>query len=85
MSPPRRRTTTNAAISNLYNRVETHDTALRVNFIIRMIPIVIVVLFIMADARPVSVVGNVLVVGLLAYVTYLLWQNDLLRSTIAIL
>lgn len=80
-----RRRTGSAAISNLYNRVETHDTALKINFIVRLIPIVIIVLLILADVRPVSVVGNVLVVFLLAYITYLFWQNDLLRSTVAML
>lgn len=83
-SSPRRRTV-NAAIANLYNKVETHDTALRINFIVRLIPIVVVMLVIMADARPVSAVGNVIVLGLLAYILYLLWQNDLLRSTLAML
>lgn len=84
MPPPRRRTT-NAAISNLYNRVDTHDTAMRINFIVRLIPIVVVVVLVMSNARPTSAVGNVIVIGLLAYITYLLWQNDLLRSTVALL
>ena len=83
--PPQRRRTTNAAISNLYNRVETHDTAMRINFIVRLIPIVIIVLLVVANARPANALVNVIVVGLLAFITYLLWQNDLLRSTVAML
>lgn len=81
---PRRKTSTDNAIRNLYERVELHDASIKYGFIFKMMPLAIVALYALAIAfrvvDPTEMFALVAFAAVLVTIIIILWQNDLLRT-----